>query len=426
MSLKVSRRKFLAGSAAAGAGLAFGAVPLRLARAEGKIVVGVEAGSPYETFYAKHAPEFTKATGVEVEFISIPHDNIRQQFVQDALAGAGGFDVYIADQVWLPEFYEKGFIVDLTSALSDADRGDFSKTAIETVSYDGAVVALPIMVHNCAMYYRTDLLKAAGLDAPPATWDEYRQMAKAMTKDGIWGTMILSKQGIEAATRLNAFYQQNGSDIIDAAGKPTIDTDAGHAALEFMTGAVFEDKSAPEGVLELPDMQGAWLDGKLALAPVWPYLYSLSKEPLGNNFAIGTAPGNQQSRRHGLFLGLCRCGRVEESRRRSRVGQVVDHDRSALQFRQGVAEPGAAGLGDRQDRRRSGHQRQRQGGDLRLRRFRRGGQEHADGAAIFATPRRARHHPVRRHVEGDEHRRRAEGRAGARRSGHGRLRPGLA
>jgi multiple sugar transport system substrate-binding protein len=54
---------------------------------------------------------------------------------------------------------------------------------------------------------------------------------------------------------------------------------------------VFEDKAAPEGVLELPDMQGAWLDGKLALAPVWPYLYSLSKEPLGDKFSIGTSPG---------------------------------------------------------------------------------------------------------------------------------------
>jgi multiple sugar transport system substrate-binding protein len=148
------------------------------------------------------------------------------------------------------------------------------------------------MVHNCAMYYRTDLLTAAGFDAPPKNWDEYRQMAKATTKDGVWGTMILSKQGIEAATRLNAFYQQCGSDIIDANGKATIDTDAGHASLEFMTGMVFEDKAAPEGVLELPDMQGAWLDGKLALAPVWPYLYSLSKEPLGNTFAIGTAGGN--------------------------------------------------------------------------------------------------------------------------------------
>jgi ABC-type glycerol-3-phosphate transport system substrate-binding protein len=292
MSLKMNRRKFLAGTGAAGVGLYFGATPLRLARAEGKIVVGVEAGSPYETFYAKHAPEFTAATGVAVAFISIPHDNIRQQFVQDALAGGGGFDVYIADQVWLPEFYEKGFIVDLTGEVSDADRGDFSRTALETVSYNGAIVALPIMVHNCAMYYRTDLLKAAGLSAPPASWDEYRQMAKAMTRDGVRGTMILSKQGIEASTRLNAFYQQAGSDIIDASGKPTIDTDAGHAALEFMTAMVFEDMAAPEGVLELPDMQGAWLDGKLALAPVWPYLYSLSKEPLGDTFAIGTAPGS--------------------------------------------------------------------------------------------------------------------------------------
>jgi multiple sugar transport system substrate-binding protein len=103
--------------------------------------------------------------------------------------------------------------------------------------------------------------------------------------------MILSKQGIEAATRLNSFYQQAGGDIVDAAGNATIDTDAGRAALEFMSAVVFEDKSAPEGVLELPDMQGAWLDGKLALAPVWPYLYSLSKEPLGDNFAIGTSPG---------------------------------------------------------------------------------------------------------------------------------------
>jgi ABC-type glycerol-3-phosphate transport system substrate-binding protein len=34
-----------------------------------------------------------------------------------------------------------------------------------------------------------------------------------------------------------------------------------------------------------------WLEGKLAMAPVWPYLYSLSKEPLGGKFAIATAPG---------------------------------------------------------------------------------------------------------------------------------------
>jgi ABC-type glycerol-3-phosphate transport system substrate-binding protein len=291
MTYKLNRRRFIQGSAVAGIGVAISTPYISKGyAASGKITIGTEAGSPYDTFYRKHAAEFTKATGVAVDFNAIPHDSIRQQFVQDALSRAGGFDVYIADQVWLPEFYEKGFISDISAQLTAADRADFSKTALNTVTYKGAVVALPIMVHNCAMYYRTDLMKAADLSAPPSNWDEYRAYAKKMTKDDVWGTMILSKQGIEAATRLNSFYQQAGSDIVDG-GKATIDTDAGHAALEFMTNMVFTDKAAPEGILELPDMQGAWLGGKLALAPVWPYLYSLSKKPLGDRFAIATAPG---------------------------------------------------------------------------------------------------------------------------------------
>jgi multiple sugar transport system substrate-binding protein len=290
-----TRRSILKGTAA---GMMAANLPMpfisRAMAASGKIVVGMEAGSPYDTFYKKHAPEFTAASGVTVEFISIPHDNIRQQFVLDALSAAGGFDVYIADQVWLPEFYEKGFIRDLSSLISDADRSDFSKTALETVTYKGIPVALPVMVHNCAMYYRTDLFEKAGLSAPPKTWDEYRDFAAKTTDTaaGVWGTLIASKQGIEASTRLHSFYQQAGGDLLDASGKPTINSDAGRAALEFMTKMVFEAKAAPEGVLELSDMQGMWLEGKLAMAPVWPYLYSLSKEPLGGKFSVATAPGS--------------------------------------------------------------------------------------------------------------------------------------
>ena len=107
--MKLTRRSLLkAGTAMSlGAALPMPFISKTLA-ASGKITVGMEAGSPYDTFYRAQAPEFTAASGVEVEFQSIPHDNIRQQFVLDSMSGAGGFDVYIADQVWLPEFYEKG------------------------------------------------------------------------------------------------------------------------------------------------------------------------------------------------------------------------------------------------------------------------------------------------------------------------------
>jgi multiple sugar transport system substrate-binding protein len=289
----LTRRGLLKGSTALAVGLSL-PMPFisRGLAASGKIVVGMEAGSPYDAYYKARAQAFADATGVTAEFQAIPHDNIRQQFVQDALSGGGSFDVYIADQVWLPEFYQKGFIKDLSGSVSDADKADFSKTAIETVTYDGALVALPIMVHNCAMYYRTDLFEKAGIAGPPKSWDEYRDFAKKTTDaaNGIFGTMVCSKQGIEAATRLHAFYQQAGGDLLDASGAPTINSDAGRAALEFMT-ALVADGSAPEGVLELPDMQGRWLEGKLAMAPVWPYLYSLSKQPLGGKFAITTSPG---------------------------------------------------------------------------------------------------------------------------------------
>ena len=420
MALHWTRRTLLrTGTAAAlGAGL-----PLpfagRLRAASGKITVGMEAGSPYDTFYRAHAGEFTEATGVAVEFISIPHDNIRQQFVLDALSGAGGFDVYIADQVWLPEFYQKGFIRDLSGLLDENDRKDFSATALETVTYDGALVALPVMVHNCALYYRTDLFEKAGLSALPASWDEFRDFARKTTDQpaGVWGTLVASKQGIEASTRLHSLYQQAGGDLLDADGKPTIDSDAGRAALEFMTGLVFEDKAAPEGVLELTDMQGLWLEGKLAMAPVWPYLYSLSKEPLGGRYAIATMPGLVRPGGTVYSWGFAAASGAEEPGGRRRVHPLGHLDRPPLRLRQGVAEPGAARLGDRADLRGPRHRRRRQGRHRRLRRFRRGRQEHDHGAAVLPAPRRARHHGLGGDVEGHDHRPGARRGAVARRDG---------
>ena len=161
-----SRRQMLKASAAAGLGLSFSdAVHREVAcggddhgRGRGRVAVR-------EILRRAGCEAFTEATGVEVAFNSIPHDNIRQQFALDAMSAAGGFDVYIADQPWLPEFAEKGFIIDLTDKIDAADKADFAGRALDTVSWGGKLYALPIIVHNCAMYYRSDLLEAAGLSA---------------------------------------------------------------------------------------------------------------------------------------------------------------------------------------------------------------------------------------------------------------------
>jgi ABC-type glycerol-3-phosphate transport system substrate-binding protein len=262
------------------------------------ITIGVEAGSPWEAYYGKAASKFTEETGVTVKLQSIPHDNMHQQFLSDAVSGAGAYDVYTVDQPWLPEFASKGYLLDIDDQVSTEDRADFLPHTLDTVTYDGKLYALPYMVHNTVLYYRTDLFEAAGITSPPKTWDEYRADAKLLTdaSTGVWGTMVPGKQDGEVATRFGSFVQESGGNIAKADGSPTIDTAAAKSAFDLMTGIQFDDKSSPPGLHDLTDIQGQFLQGNVAMALVWPYLYSLASDPgqskIAGKFDIAVAPGN--------------------------------------------------------------------------------------------------------------------------------------
>ena len=294
----------------------------------------MEAGSPYDKFYGEHAAEFTKATGVDVAFNAIPHDSIRQQFAQDALSGAGGFDVYIADQVWLPEFAEKGFIVDLTDKL-DATPTRPTSPAARSRPCPGRARSLrcrsSCTIAPCTTAPISSRRPGSRRRRRPGT-NIANSPRSSQQGPGVWGTLIVGKQDIEASTRLHSFNQQAGGDILDANDKPTIDSDAGHKALEFMTKVDFTDQSAPPGVLELSDTQGMWLDGKLALAAGLAVPLLAVQGAARRQVRRSTPHPAIRSRWHGLFVGLLRRRRLEEPRRGGRVGQMVDRYRQLDNF----------------------------------------------------------------------------------------------
>ncbi|MEV7634313.1 sugar ABC transporter substrate-binding protein [Microbacterium sp. NPDC089318] len=285
----------LAGCAPGGGGGA-SAEPVQGGGGE-SITVGVEAGSPWETFYGKLAPEFTNETGVKVKFLPVPHANMHQQFLSDALSATGAYDVYTVDQTWMPEFASKGYLAEVGDQLQDSDRADFLPHTLDTATYMDKLYSIPFMVHNTVMYYRTDLFRAAGIEHPPTTWDEYREDAKKLTDSasGVWGTIIPGKQDGEVATRFESFVQQAGGDIADSNGAPTIDTPEAREALRLMSDIQNEDKSSPPGLHDLTDMQGQFLEGKVAMVPVWPYLNGLASGPqskVTGKFSVAPSPGN--------------------------------------------------------------------------------------------------------------------------------------
>jgi ABC-type glycerol-3-phosphate transport system substrate-binding protein len=262
------------------------------------ITVGMEAGSPHEAFYKDAAAEFTEETGIEVEILGVPHDNMHQQFLSDAIAGGTAYDVLMVDQPWVSEFAANGYLEPLDDRLSEEDRADFVAGTLDTESYDGQRYGLPFLVHNLVTYYRPSMLEAAGIDAPPTTWEQYREAARLTTDPaaGTYGTMIPGNRDSEVATRFESYIQQAGGDIVDAAGTPDIDTPEASAALQMMTQILFDDGSSPAGLHDLSAIQGQFLEGKIAMVSVWPYLWAMATDPeqskVADDVAVALNPGH--------------------------------------------------------------------------------------------------------------------------------------
>ena len=124
---------------------------------------------------------FEALTGAKVNItnISFPdlYDNLQKNWSGTALK----YDLAVILPRWSIDLIKQGYLEDLTARVqSDAalqwdDVAPFFRNF--STNYQGRTYAIPLDGDFHMVYYRTDLLKAAGL-TPPATWDEYLAVAK--------------------------------------------------------------------------------------------------------------------------------------------------------------------------------------------------------------------------------------------------------
>jgi len=262
--------------------------------------VGMETGSQFWTeFYQKRVADFTSKTGIEFKPLFAPHAEMKQRFITEEVAGSGAIDVYMLDQPWVGQFIAAQYLVPLTSKVDPKDKEDFLPTALATNSSKGEIYGIPFLVHNSVLYYRTDLYQEAGLSQPPKTWDEYRQYAKKLTKadQGVYGAIMEGKEGPEPAAKYMDLLQQAGGKILDDNGNVVLNAGPAVEALKFMLAIQFEDKTSPPGGpgFDNGDTHTLFLQGKLAQAPNWPYMYVLASDPTQSKvigkYAVALQPG---------------------------------------------------------------------------------------------------------------------------------------
>ena len=131
----------------------------------------------------RRAPEFEKLTGAKINVIAVPFSDLYQKVLTDWASGTNSVDAAVFAPQWMVDYIAGGYLEDLTArvdgdkAIAQDDVGAFFRDFSE--KYNGKVYMKTFDGDFHMMYYRKDLLEAAGL-AVPTTWDEYLGVAMGL------------------------------------------------------------------------------------------------------------------------------------------------------------------------------------------------------------------------------------------------------
>ncbi|MBK6886035.1 MAG: extracellular solute-binding protein [Tetrasphaera sp.] len=88
------------------------------------------------------ADNFTKATGIKVNYTVLPENDVRDKISQEFSAQAGQYDVASLSNFEIPIYAKNGWVADLTDkAKGDSafNQGDIMKSMADSLSYEGKV-----------------------------------------------------------------------------------------------------------------------------------------------------------------------------------------------------------------------------------------------------------------------------------------------
>jgi multiple sugar transport system substrate-binding protein len=286
----LSRRSFVRG---VGAVLAAGAAAPALAACGGGSTAVSSGGKTTITFasakfFAQESigqivQEYNNSQKlVNVQFQQLPTPSqsteVHQQLVQALSLRDGSIDVFTGDIIWISEFAGAGWSAPLNDHFGPSVQAQYFPGVIDACTYGGAMHALPWYLDAGMLYYRKDLLDAAGI-AAPASWSELATAAQKLTSGGkvADGFNWQAKQAEVLVCDLVEFIGSNGGSILAPDGKTvTIAEPNAVEAVQFMYDTFNKDKITPKSVLSWDEVPSElpFLGGKAGFLRNWSFVWS--------------------------------------------------------------------------------------------------------------------------------------------------------
>jgi len=242
----------------------------------------VGANHPWQEAITPLLADFEAATGIKVNFEAYGEDQLNQKLTTEFTAGGSDIDVFMQRPLQEARvMLMNGWYEDLTDCVADPDFdfADFAEGAVGTTTVNGVLTGVPIVTEQEVLYYRKDLLEAAGI-AVPTTLDELKAAAEALTdKENEMYGFVARGQRSPLVTQFSSFLYSSGGDWFDAERQATINTPEALAAIDLY-GTLLREYGPP-GVLNMswPQAVAIFAQGNAALYTDASSIYANMLDP---------------------------------------------------------------------------------------------------------------------------------------------------
>ncbi|MEV6288631.1 sugar ABC transporter substrate-binding protein [Kribbella sp. NPDC051770] len=263
---------------------------------------GGKAGEKVEiTFQEQFSDAETAQFEKQLASFSQANPNITVKLVRDndksyydklttQIAGGKGPDVVRVEPPRATQFIASGWALPLDDTVQ---AKEYFPASLEPITKDGKLYGVPADLSALALFYRTDLLSAAGISTPPATWDEFTTAAKKLTNGKVKGAGLFGGWG---GFEFYPWLWQSGADVLDKDQKTAV-FNSPEAVKALQLWVDLQKDAMPAGMASATedDLKGPFVSGTLGMMTSGPWMIpSLKTAGIDGKWAVAPLPKDQQ------------------------------------------------------------------------------------------------------------------------------------
>ncbi len=273
-----------------------------------------------------------KNPGIRINVVEGPNAaNLLEDLYTSAfILGDSPYDLVNIDVIWTPKFAAAGWLEDLSDRISDPELAAFSPKDIEGGRYEGKLYRIPIRSDAGMLYYRKDLLAAAGYE-PPETFADLLKISQALKQQdkANWGYLWQGNQyeGL-VAMFVEILEGYGGFWVNPDTLEVGLDRPETKQAIQFLQDTI-KTGISPPGVTTYQEEETRRLfqSGQAVFLRSWPYVWPLANEdtsPIKGKIAIKPmvhAPGKSA----GACLGGWGLGIAKSSKHKQEAWKAIQY-----------------------------------------------------------------------------------------------------